>query len=48
MLVEQRSGEVRNMLQLEELLSSCNAPQPSDSNLDTSCRQFTFTGDLKR
>ena len=47
-LIEQRSGKVRNMLQLEKLLSSCNSPQPSDSVLDLSCRQFTFTGDLKR
>ena len=47
-LIEQRSGEVRNMLQLEELLSHCNEPQHPDSDLDFSCRQFTFTGDLKR
>ena len=48
MLIEQRSGEVRNMLQLEELLSLCNAPGPQDSDLSFSCRPFTFTGDLKR
>ncbi|CAL5229802.1 g13197 [Coccomyxa viridis] len=47
-LIEQRSGDVRNMLQLEELLSRCNQSQPPDSGLDLSCRQFTFTGDLKR
>ena len=47
-LIEQRSGAVRNMLQLEELLSQCNQPQPPDSGLNLSCRQFTFTGDLKR
>ena len=47
-LIEQRTGEVRNMLQLDELLSQCNAAQSLVSNSQYSCRPFTFGGDLKR
>jgi hypothetical protein len=47
-LIEQRTGEVRNMLQLDELLSQCNAAQSLAASSQYSCRPFTFGGDLKR
>ena len=47
-LIAQRTGEVRNMLQLDELLSQCNAAQSLASSSQYSCRPFTFGGDLKR
>lgn len=47
-LIEQRPGETRNMLQLDELLSQCNEAQDQESAYRYACRPFTFTGDLKR
>ena len=47
-LIEQRTGEVRNMLHLDELLSQCNAAGMADPSKEFACRSFTFTGDLKR
>lgn len=47
-LIEQRPGETRNMLQLDELLRQCNEAQDQESAYRDACRPFTFTGDLKR
>jgi len=47
-LIEQRAGETRKMLQLDELLRQCNEAQDQESVYRFACRPFTFTGDLKR
>ena len=47
-LIEQRTGEVRNVLQLEELMSGCNGGASLEPSQQYSCRSFTFTDNLKR
>ena len=47
-LIEQRTGEVRNMLQLDELMSGCNGVASPEPSQQYSCRSFTFTDNLKR
>ena len=45
-LIEQRGGEVRNFLALEELLGGCN--EAGGARPRYACRSFTFAGDYRR
>lgn len=45
-LIEQRGGEVRNFLALEELLGGCN--EAGGSAPRYACRSFVFAGDYRR